>query len=142
MTKREEWKDPGTIHDKMYKPGDIVSHNGKLWVSRHPFLNCWEPGTEGVDDRIWEEYTEPGAEPDKGDTPAGDTAQTPEKEPEPTPAAEDGSQAHPFNWEVGKTYTKGQFITVDGKVYKMAQTHTAVSHYRPGPGLESIYQPV
>ncbi len=119
--------------------GDLVTHDGETWRNmvdpsrKQP--NVWEPGSPGIDERYWVEVKpepEPAPEPPV-ETPGAET---------PAPAVEDGSQAHPFNWEVGKTYTKGQYILCDGKVYKMAQTHTAVSHYRPGPGLESIYQPV
>ena len=39
-----------------YRPGAIVSHNGKLWQSTYSGQNVWEPGT--VDNRFWIEYTE------------------------------------------------------------------------------------
>ena len=48
----EEWT--GT---KTYKIGDIVSHNGQLWICTQGDAsgnNSWEPGIYG-----WEQYTEP-----------------------------------------------------------------------------------
>ena len=53
------WVDPGTDHAKMYRFGDVVRHKGKVVRSTHRGLNHWEPGTLGLDGRIWEEITEP-----------------------------------------------------------------------------------
>ena len=55
----QPWQDPGTDHTLMYRPGDTVTHHGKTWLSRHPYLNHWEPGTPGVDGRIWLDVTPP-----------------------------------------------------------------------------------
>jgi len=135
-----------TAKDTHFYYDDKAEHNGKTWrnvvdeTRKQP--NVWEPGAPGIDERYWVEEKAPEPEPESSKEPEPSKETEDATTPAPAPAAEDGSQAHPFNWEVGKTYTKGQFITLDGKVYKMAQTHTAVSHYRPGPGLESIYQPV
>lgn len=47
----QEWVQPmGTVG--MYQTGDIVRHNGKLWISTVA-NNTWEPGVYG-----WSEYTE------------------------------------------------------------------------------------
>lgn len=49
------WTQPLGTTDA-YKIGDIVSHNGKLWICTQGTgdgLNTWEPGVYG-----WEEYTE------------------------------------------------------------------------------------
>ena len=51
------WVDPGTDHAAMYLRGDEVSHEGAVWRSEHPGLNHWEPGTTGVDYRIWLDVT-------------------------------------------------------------------------------------
>ena len=51
------WVNPGTDHAAMYIRGDEVSHNGAVWRSEHPGLNHWEPGTTGVDYRIWRDVT-------------------------------------------------------------------------------------
>lgn len=48
----EEWKRPTGEHDA-YSKGDIVSYNGKVWISivNGKKTNTWEPGVYG-----WEEY--------------------------------------------------------------------------------------
>lgn len=52
--KYEEWKPWDGISDK-YQYGDIVSHNGKLWISTFNGQNVWEPGTPGTGS-LWAEY--------------------------------------------------------------------------------------
>ncbi len=47
------WTQPLSAEDA-YMTGDIVSHNGKMWVSDAD-NNVWEPGVYG-----WEETTEEG----------------------------------------------------------------------------------
>lgn len=46
-----DWVQPQGSHDA-YSTGDIVSHNGKLWISTAD-ANVWEPGVYG-----WEEYVQ------------------------------------------------------------------------------------
>lgn len=46
-----EWEQPGSTNT--YKTGDVVTHNGKTWVSTVD-NNSWEPGTASV----WSEVTE------------------------------------------------------------------------------------
>jgi len=50
----EEWQRPLGSHDA-YSEGDIVTHNGKVWVSTVPgeHTNVWEPGVYG-----WKEKEE------------------------------------------------------------------------------------
>lgn len=50
----EEWQRPLGTHDA-YSEGDIVIHNGKVWVSTVPgeHTNVWEPGVYG-----WKEKEE------------------------------------------------------------------------------------
>lgn len=36
-----------------YQKDDIVKHNGSTYISTHVGENIWEPGSVGVDDRIW-----------------------------------------------------------------------------------------
>ena len=50
----EEWKQPTGTHDA-YSYGDVVKHNGKLWIStvQGEGTNVWEPGVYG-----WDEYSE------------------------------------------------------------------------------------
>lgn len=39
-----------------YRPGDIVTHNGKTWQNMlQGMANVWEPGALGVDERYWRE---------------------------------------------------------------------------------------
>lgn len=40
----------------LYRFGAVVSHRGKLWISRYSGQNVWEPGTAGV--QFWEEFAE------------------------------------------------------------------------------------
>lgn len=50
----EEWQQPIGAHDA-YSEGDILKHDGKLWISTVPgeHTNTWEPGVYG-----WDEYNE------------------------------------------------------------------------------------
>lgn len=52
----EAWKPWDGISNK-YQYGDIVSHNGKLWISVFHGQNVWEPGTAGTE-TLWSEYHE------------------------------------------------------------------------------------
>lgn len=45
------WEQPESTNP--YGEGDVVSHNGKVWVSKHP-ANIWEPGAVGTED-LWVE---------------------------------------------------------------------------------------
>ncbi|WP_231699157.1 hypothetical protein [Corynebacterium lujinxingii] len=36
----------------------------------------------------------------------------------------------------------GRRPSYEGQLFRMAQDHTMVDHFRPGPGLESIFEPV
>ena len=50
----EEWKPWDGISNK-YQYGDIVSHEGKLWISVFHGHNVWQPGTAGTES-LWSEY--------------------------------------------------------------------------------------
>lgn len=52
----DDWKPYDGI-TKDYKKGAIVKHKGKLWISTFDKQNVWEPGTPGIDERYWKEYT-------------------------------------------------------------------------------------
>lgn len=52
----EAWKPWDGISNK-YQYGEIVSHNGKLWISNFNGQNVWEPGTAGTE-AMWEIYKE------------------------------------------------------------------------------------
>lgn len=45
-----------------YQPGAVVQHNGKYWQNVLLMQNTWEPGTAGVDERMWKEITKEEAE--------------------------------------------------------------------------------
>lgn len=123
------WVNPFTIHSKMYRKGDVVKHNGKVWISTTPILNSWEPGGVGVYENVWKELTIQAV----GETSGGES-------PYGTP---DGTKENPLPWEVGKNYTTGQYITLDGVTYMIVQNLTAMAHYRPGgAGLDALYRRV
>lgn len=44
-----------------YRYGDIVRHNGDLWISEWAYQNTWEPGVTGTE-KMWVRYTEPAEE--------------------------------------------------------------------------------
>ena len=107
-------------------------------------LNSWEPGGDGVYDFIWRDITDEVKR-------AREEAAAPEAEEAPVESGEsaavgdvvpDGSAEKPWPFEVGREAVKGQYVTYEGKLFRMAQDHTMVDHYRPGPGLESIFEPV
>lgn len=43
----------GVSHN--YRYGDIVRHNGELWISEYSAQNTWEPGVIGTE-RLWVKY--------------------------------------------------------------------------------------
>lgn len=144
-----KWVDPGTDHSKMYRPEAVVEHNDRVWLNEvKDRLNSWEPGAPGVYDFIWRDITdevasqpEPEAVPDEEGATV-DVPAEPEPEDAPQEAEPDGSLEHPYPFKAGRSVKRGDYIVYNGKVFRMAQDHTMVDHYRPGPGLESIYQPV
>lgn len=107
------WVDPGTDHAAMYLRGDEVAHDGAVWRSEHPGLNHWEPGTTGVDYRIWRDVTHDVLPlPDEPDTPA--------------------------EWQVGVVYVPGDRVTYNGQVYEVVQEHTSAEHWLPD-ALPALY---
>ena len=92
------WANPGTDHLRMYHKGMVTKHADRIWLSEHPFLNFWEPGSEGVDSRIWRDIT-PVPEPEEGEEPAA-----PEAWVQPA-----GSH---------DAYKVGEEVTFDGGVYR------------------------
>ena len=112
------WTSPGTDHLAMYLLGDVVAHSGRIWESRHPGLNHWEPGSTGVDWRIWLDITsaeEPG-EPADPDAPAA--------------------------WDPqGHAYETGDLVTYQGVVYEVVQEHTSQPGWTPDT-LPSLYRAI
>lgn len=73
-----EWEPWDGVSDQ-YKPGAVVQHNGKYYQNTFDGAqNTWEPGTVGVDDRIWKEITKEEAEALLAEQ------ESPEEEPEQT----------------------------------------------------------
>lgn len=116
-----EWRDPGTDHSKMYLPGDVVEHNGKIWVSTTQNLNSWEPGGEGVYDNVWKQVpTTPGVT---------------------TPKPSTGTTSIP-EWKPETSYKRGDKVSFQGKTYQLLQDHVSKDYWRPGAGTDSIYKAV
>lgn len=109
------WANPGTIHSKMYRLGDVVAHRNRVWESTHPGLNHWEPGAHGIDERIWRDITDElwPEEPTSG-------ANTPG-------AAQDG--AIPF--KAGLNLKAGDVVVYQGVKYRVVQPHTSQSNWTP-----------
>lgn len=127
-SKAKAWKNPGTLHHKMYLKGDVVSHRNRLWVSTHDGLNHWEPGAEGIDERIWAEVPVEEAQPE---------VET------PTPEAEKTTPVKPSTpkWKSGVNYSKGDKVLYKGTIYEVVQPHTSAGHWTPD-AVASLYKRV
>lgn len=138
------WVDPGNDLTKMFPTGAVVSRKRRIYLSAvEGKLNSWEPGGDGVPDHIWRDITDEvkQALADAAAAGAEEAAGVSEDAGAEGGPAADGSAERPWPFEVGRKATKGQYVTYGGKLFRMAQDHTMVDHYRPGPGLESIYEP-
>lgn len=113
------WKDPGTIHADMYRKGDKVRHRDRIWESKHPFLNSWEPGAQGVDHRIWRDIT------DKVKKSAGGNSPTPNNPDNTPPVWKAGV------WKAGVSYKVGDKVKYRGRTYRVVQPHTSQSDWAP-----------
>lgn len=122
-----EWVNPGTTHSMMYLPGDVVEHNGKIWVSTTQILNSWEPGGEGVYDNVWKqvptETVNTNNSTGNADTPKPSNTSIPE-------------------WKPETSYKKGDKVSFQGKTYQLLQDHVSKDYWRPGAGTDSIYKAV
>ena len=110
-----EWVNPGTDHSAMYREGDIVRHDGRIVRSTHKGLNSWEPGTLGLDGRIWEDIT-PAAETE--DPATGETI---------------------TEWRPGIAATVGMKLTYNGATYEVIQPHTTQADWHPD-ALPALYK--
>lgn len=117
-----EWVNPGTTHSMMYLPGDVVEHNGKIWVSTTQILNSWEPGGEGVYDNVWKQVPT---------TTTGTTT---------NPSTSTGTSIP--EWKPETSYKKGDKVSFQGKTYQLLQDHVSKDYWRPGAGTDSIYKAV
>ena len=110
-----EWVNPGTDHSMMYREGDIVRHDGRIVRSTHKGLNSWEPGTLGLDGRIWEDIT-------------------------PAETTEDPATGETIiEWRPGITATTGMKLTYNGATYEVVQEHTTAAHWLPD-ALPALYK--
>lgn len=42
-------------------------------------------------------------------------------------------------FEIGKSYIRGELLSYDGGIYRVAQAHTSQGQWKPGAGTESLY---
>ena len=110
------WTDPGTDHSAMYRQGAYVTHEGKTWLSRHPGLNHWEPGAQGVDGRIWLDVT-------------------------PVPIDEETGEEQIIAWGVGQEVQPGDLRTHDGQTWECILAHATHEGWAPGAGTHTVWQP-
>lgn len=99
-----EWADPHTDHAAMYRKGDIVRIEEKIYQSQFDGLNHWKPGATGVLPTIWLDIT-------------------------PLPKVLDslgheveaGTAKNPIPWKAGIELHEGQFTTHGGKLYRVTR---------------------
>ncbi|WP_018024372.1 carbohydrate-binding protein [Corynebacterium ulceribovis] len=130
------WANPGTDHSAMYRHGDIVSHDGRVWQSTHPHLNHWEPGATGIDNRVWRDIT-PKPEPDPTEetqTPDDQAQEHPTADEEPPadeePTAE-ASTPQPPEYTDNRSYKAGDTVTYNGNTYQAQQDHFSAPGWTP-----------
>ena len=111
----QPWQDPGTDHTLMYRPGDTVTHHGKTWLSRHPYLNHWEPGTPGVDGRIWLDVT-------------------------PPPIDEETGEPEIIAWGIGQAVQPGDLRTHEGQTWECLIAHTTHEGWAPSPETHTVWK--
>lgn len=109
----DPWVMPASALE-VYGQGDVVTHNGKRWLSLIP-NNVREPG-EAADPqsyRWWKDLT-------------------PAPQPAPGPQPWDGN---------GAQYKVGDQVTYQGKTYRVLQAHQTQPHWTP-TAVASLYQVV
>ena len=125
------WADPGTDHSAMYRQGSYVTHQGKTWLSRHPGLNHWEPGTPGVDGRIWLDVTPAPIDEEPED----------EATPDPTdPTDPETGEEQIIAWGVGQEVEVGDLRTHDGQTWECILAHTTHEGWAPGPDAYTVWE--
>ena len=108
----EPWVDPGTDHSAMYRQGVYVTHEGKTWLSRHPGLNHWEPGTLNSG---WLDVT-------------------------PAPIDEETGEPQIIAWGVGQEVQPGDLRTHDGQTWECLLAHTTHEGWAPGPDTHTVWE--
>ena len=109
------WVDPGIIHTSMYLRGAVITHKGRVWESTHPGLNHWEPGTPGVDGRIWLDVT-------------------------PAPIDEETGEEQIIAWGVGQAVEVGDLRTHDGQTWECLLAHTTHEGWVPSPEAHTVWK--
>ena len=104
------WVNPLTDHALMYHAGDVITHTGRFWQSKHANLNSWEPGATGVDEQIWRDVTDLVRPVEK---PSEDTA--------------GGVRA----FAPGIDVQEGDVLEYEGQRYRVLSAHTTQSHWPP-----------
>ena len=137
------WVDPGTDHSAMYHKGAYVTHKGKTWLSQHPGLNHWEPGSPGVDGRIWLDVTPAPVDEETGEDVTPDPAD-PETGEDVTPAPVDEETGEPeiIAWGVGQAVEVGDLRTHDGQTWECILEHTTHEGWVPSPATHAVWKPV
>ncbi len=120
------WADPGADFLKAYRPGAVVTHADKYWLSETANLNTWEPGAEGVHATIWRDVT-PEVKP-----PAPVTDESGE-------VIAQGSRDNPFPFVAGIQVKAGQYVLFQDQKYKVLQGHTLADHWPPN-AAHSLFQ--
>lgn len=118
------WVDPGTDHAKMYKFGEVIKHNGQLYESTHKGLNHWNPGAQGIDDRIWRLIPQLVERPAIMD----EIAEPEPNQPTPQPTT---PTVNTNKWKSGVKYSTGQEVSYQGKTYRVVQAHTSQPGWEP-----------
>ena len=108
------WVDPGTDHSAMYRQGTYVTHEGKTWLSRHPGLNHWEPGTLNGG---WIDVT-------------------------PAPIDEETGEPQIIAWGVGQEVQPGDLRTHGGQTWRCKTAHTTHAGWTPSLATHAVWEPV
>lgn len=109
----QPWADPGTDHSLMYRQGAYVTHQGKTWLSRHPGLNHWEPGTLNGG---WIDVT-------------------------PAPIDEDTGEPQIIAWGVGQEVQPGDLRTHGGQTWRAKIDHVTHAGWAPSPATHAVWEP-
>lgn len=104
------WENPLTDHSRMYLHGAVVAHNERVWESRHPGLNHWEPGAHGVDELIWRDVTDL-------------------VRPVEQPSEDTAGGVIPFKPDV--QVQEGDIVEYQGQRYRVLSAHTTAEHWPP-----------
>lgn len=113
-----QWENPGGNRLRMYRPGGVVQHNGRHWVSEAQQLNSWEPGARGVHFTVWRDCSL------EVEPPAPATDETGAVIPQ-------GSSSNPWPFIAGIQVAAGDHVLADGILFKVLQPHTLAEHWAP-----------